>query len=414
MFAETYQNGVTLEHLKFVHSEWDKQHGVPLQAEWQGHDNIPDAEKQLRIGFISPDLGRHPVGYFISNLLKYKKSSIKFICYSNRAPDDLTEYLMKLSDQWHDVRGISDATLTERIRSDQIDILIDLSGHTAGNKLLVFARKPAPIQVSWAGYMGTTGLSAIDYLIADHHHAPKGVDQYYSEKLIRLPNGYVSYEAPNYSPVVSTSPFEKNSFITFGCFNNPAKINERVLKIWNDILQAVPNSRLILKYRHMDAKGNRDRIFRQICTQGVTESRLTLEGYSQHIELFSRYNDIDVALDTFPYSGGLTTCEALWMGVPVITLPDETFASRHTLSHLTNLGLPDMVAQNSCDYIDIAVKLASDVNRLKKIRYGLRVKMSQSPLCDGETFAADFNYAMRQIWKEWCQSQNFKHVINKS
>jgi protein O-GlcNAc transferase len=145
-----------------------------------------------------------------------------------------------------------------------------------------------------------------------------------------------------------------------------------------------------------------------------TVSRLTLEGYSQHIKLFSRYNDIDVALDTFPYSGGLTTCEALWMGVPVITLPDETFASRHTLSHLTNLGLSDMVAQNSCDYIDIAVKLANDVNRLRKIRFGLRLKMSQSPLCDGETFATDFNYAMWQIWKEWCQAQNSKHVINKS
>jgi predicted O-linked N-acetylglucosamine transferase (SPINDLY family) len=330
IFVQNYQPEITLNYLKQIHSEWDKHHGVPLQAEWQGHNNIPDPDRPLRIGFVSPDLGHHPVGYFITNLLEHRRNNIKFICYSSRIPDGLTNRLKAISDQWFDVRGISNEALTQLIRSHQIDILIDLAGHTAKNKSLVFARKPSPVQVSWAGYMGTTGISAIDYLIADYHQAPEGVDKYYTEKLIRLPNGNVSYKTPDYAPIVNKLPFNKNKFITFGCFNNPAKINELVLMTWVKILKAVPDSHLILKYRNMNAGGNRSRILNILSAEGIEETRLKIEGPSKHPELLARYNEIDIALDTFPYSGGLTTCEALWMGIPVVTAPGETFASRHS------------------------------------------------------------------------------------
>jgi protein O-GlcNAc transferase len=338
-------------------------------------------------------LGRHPVAYFIVNLLKHRQQkAFETICYSDRKPDDMTKQFMDLSDEWTDARGISDEALSQRIRSDQIDILIDLSGHTAGNRLLVVARKPAPIQVTWAGYVGTTGLSAIDYLIADYRHVPEGAERLYTEKVIRLPDGYVSYEPPDYALEVGSLPFEQNGFITFGSFNNPAKINDDV--------------RIILKYKNMDAEGNRDRFYSPFDTHGIERSRLILEGKSPHAELLGRYNDVDLALDTFPYTGGLTTCEAVWMGVPVITVPGETFASRHSLSHLTNIGVPELVADDVADYVAKAVELANDIPRLSVYRSGLRDQMANSPLCDGVKFARDFTSAMRDIWREWCYSQN--------
>ena len=407
VFAEQYKVGVTLKKLNDVHAEWDKRHGVPLQTEWRDHDNIPDPDRTLRIGFVSPNLGRHPVGYFVVKLLEHRQArKIEIICYSDRRPDDITDRLMALSDEWTDVRGISDEDLSQRIRSDRIDILIDLAGHTAKNRLLVIARKPAPIQVKWVGYAGSVGLSTIDYLIADYRHVPEGTERHYTEEVIRLPDGYVSYEPPDYAPEVGPLPFEHSGFITFGSFNNPAKINDDVLAAWAEILKAVPNSRLLLKYRNMDAEGNRNRILEQFGAHGVEESRLTLEGKSPHPALLGRYNDVDIALDTFPYTGGLTTCEALWMGVPAITKPGETFASRHSLSHLTNVGVPELVADDLPDYVSKAVELANDVPRLTGLRSGLRERMAASPLCDGEKFATDFTSAMQNVWQEWCLSQD--------
>ena len=232
------------------------------------------------------------------------------------------------------------------------------------------------------------------------------MERYYTEKVIRLPDGYVSYQAPDYAPKVVSPPFEKNGFITFGCFNNPAKINELALSAWAKILNAVPNSRLILKYKSMEAEGNRNRILDQFGAHGVEGSRLTIEGQSPHSELLARYNEIDIALDTFPYSGGLTTCEALWMGVPVITKPGETFASRHSLSHLTNVGVPEMAANDLQEYVAKSMELANDVARLTSLRSGLREQMARSALCDGEKFATEFTSAMRVIWQEWCLLQN--------
>jgi protein O-GlcNAc transferase len=407
LYSQNYQTGVTLETLAIAHAEWEGHFGVPLQAKWTDHENTPDENRPLRIGFVSPDLGRHPVGFFIANLLEFKqKNDVKFMCYSDRKPDDLTERLRNLSDAWMDCRGISDEALTHRIRSDKIDILIDLAGHTANNRLLVFARKPAPLQITWAGYVGSTGLASMDYLFADGLHVPKEFEPHYLEKIIRLPDGYICYEPPTYAPAVGSLPFERNGFITFGSFHNPAKLNNLVLSTWAEVLKAAPNSQLILKYRSMDSEGNRNRIIEQFSQQGIEETRLTFEGMSPHPELLARYNDVDIGLDTFPYSGGLTTCEALWMGVPVITKPDETFASRHSLSHLTNVGATELVASDLSDYISKAVELANDVSRLSALRSGLRKQTAESGLCNGEKFAKDFTTAMRLVWQEWCALQN--------
>ena len=296
VFAQQYKMGVTLKKLKDISAGWDKRHGISLQTEWQSHGNTPESERRLRVGLVSSDLGRHPVGYFVVNLLEHRQAEkFEIICYSHRKPDDMTERLMTLSDEWLDARGISDGDLSQRIRSDRIDILIDLAGHTAGNRLLVFARKPAPILVTWAGYVGSTGLSAMDYLIADYWHVPEGSERYYTEKVIRLPDGYVCYEPPDYAPEVGLLPLEQNSFTTFGSFNNVAKINDHVLAAWMEILKAVPSARLVLKYRNMDAEGNRNRMLEQFDAHGVEGSRLILEGQSPHSDLLGRYNDIDIA-----------------------------------------------------------------------------------------------------------------------
>ena len=407
VFFEQYLTDVTLKKLESSHARWEKQFGLPLQKEWRGHDNVPDLERRLRIGFVSPDLGRHPVGYFVIGLFEHRqKNEVEFICYSDRRPDDLTQRLMGLSDEWTDARGVSDEALSQRIRSDRIDILIDLAGHTAKNRLLVFARKPAPIQVTWAGYVGSTGLLAMDYLIADFRLIPEEVERHFSERVIRLPDGWLCYEPPNYAPQVGPLPFERNGFITFGGFHNPAKLNDLVLSTWVEILKTVPSSRLFLKYKNMDAEGNRDRILAQFGAHGIEESRLTLEGKSPHSEWLARYNDVDVFLDTFPYSGGLTTCEALWMGVPVITVPGETFAGRTSLSHLANVGVLEFVARDRDEYVELAVDLANDAERLAGLRAELRGKMAGSPLCDGEKFAEGFAAIMRETWHNWCLSQD--------
>jgi protein O-GlcNAc transferase len=402
-FCEQYKIGVTLKKLNAVHSEWDRHHGLPLRSEWREHDNDRDPDRPLRLGFVSPNLGRHPVGYFIIGLFeKRPRQDVQIICYSDRNPDDLTERLKALTDEWTDTRRLPDSDLTERIRADRIDILIDLAGHGAKNRLLVIARKPAPLQVKWVGYAGSVGLSAIDYLIADKWHVPPGTERQYLEKIIRLPGGYVSYEPPDYAPNVGPLPYAQNGFVTFGCFNNPSKINDHVLSAWAKILTALPDARLILKYRNMDAGGNRSRMLDYFESHGIAAARITLEGKSPHKALLERYLDIDIALDSFPYTGGLTTCEAIWMGVPVITTAGETFASRHSLSHLTNSGLGALVAEDLQDYVVKALALANDVPRLTDLRGSLRERLASCPLCDAEKFATDFTAAMRRIWQDWC------------
>jgi protein O-GlcNAc transferase len=278
-------------------------------------------------------------------------------------------------------------------------LLIDLSGHTQGNKLPAFAYRPAPVQLTWAGYVGTTGLEAMDFLIADRFHVPPELEHLYVEDVLRLPNGYVCYEPPPHAPEVGALPALRAGFVTFGSFCIPSKINDHVAETWSRILRAVPDSRLLLKYRGMDDRLLQDRIPAMFERRGVAASRVQLEGGSSHESLLARYNDVDITLDTFPYSGGLTTCESLWMGVPVVTWPGTRFASRHSFSHLSNVGLTETIARDQDEYESIAIVLAQDQARLSRMRGGLRGRMAASPLCDAERFARDFERMLHAAWR---------------
>ena len=315
----------------------------------------------------------------------------------------MTLHLEKLAGGWRQLGGVSDDALAELIRRDGVDVLFDLAGHTASNRLLVFARKPAPVQVSWLGYVGTTGLSAMDYLLADRHQVPEGAERHYREQVLRMPEGYVCYLPAPEAPAVGPLPALEAGHVTFGSFNNPAKINASVAALWWRVLRGVPGSRLVLKYCGFLAPKTSRRFHEMFAAEGIGPDRLELHDWSDRAGLLAFYNRIDLALDPFPYSGGLPTCEALWMGVPVLTWPGETFGSRHSLSHLSSVGLDGTVARDPDHYVDLAEQWARDLPRLAAVRAGLREQMAASPLCDARRFTADFSALLRGVWRQWCR-----------
>jgi predicted O-linked N-acetylglucosamine transferase (SPINDLY family) len=355
------------------------------------------------LGFLSPDLGRHPVGYFLVRVLEsLDPAQCETVCYSDRAVhDNVTARFQAAATRWHDVFGISDPRLAAEIRAEGIDILFDLAGHTSGNRLLVFARKPAPIQVTWAGYVGTTGLETMDYLLADRWEVPPGAEPYYRERVLRMPDGYVCFDPPADAPAVTPLPAPQRGGVTFASFNNPAKITPQVIEVWSRILDRLPGSRLVLKFRGQDEGGVARRFLDLFAAQGIDRDRVELLGGSPHAEFLAAYQRVDLALDPFPYNGGLTTCEALWMGVPVITCPGQTFAGRHSLSHLSNVGLTETIAADLDQYVELAVGLAADLPRLASLRAGLRQRVAASPLCDGKRFAANLTALLRAVWETW-------------
>ncbi|MDD2334985.1 MAG: tetratricopeptide repeat protein [Geobacteraceae bacterium] len=366
----------------------------------------PDPERRLRIGYVSGDLRRHPVGYFLDGVLaSHDREKFEVFCYANQSfGDDLTDRLRQNTDQWRVIFGWSDDSVAELIREDAIDILIDLSGHTARNRLMVFGRKPAPVQATWAGYVGTTGLSAMDYLISDPQETPEGSDHWYRESVVRLPDCYVCYSPPEYAPPVAPLPAMRNGFITFGCFNNLAKLNRPVIDLWRRLLQELPDARLLLATKALGDPAIHHR-FRQIFAAGGVVDRVDFSGMVPHPELLARYGEVDIALDPFPYSGGLTTLESLWMGVPVITLGGDRFASRHSLSHLTTVGLSEFIVPDQAGYLTKAVDQAHDFSHLESIRTGLRERMRISPLCDAPRFTRNLEEAYRSMWRRWCEGQ---------
>ena len=362
LYTLQYCTGVTPEALAEAHAAYERQHAAPLSGAVPRHEKIHDSRGQPRLGFVSPDLGRHPVGYFLVRVLEnLSQEQHETICYSDRiVKDSLTYRLQAAATQWRDVFGMSDERLAEQIRADRIDILFDLAGHTAHNRLLVFARKPAPIQVSWIGYVGTTGLHAMDYILADRHEIPPEAEPYYCERVLRLPDGYVCYDPPDYAPPVSPLPALQKQYVTFASFNNPAKIGPGVVAVWARILRSLPQARLVLKYKGMGDPTVAGRLAKMFAQHGIDPCRVAFLGRSPHADLLEHYRRVDIGLDPFPYNGGLTTCEALWMGVPVITCPGETFAGRHSLTHLSNVGLTQTIAHNLDEYVNLAVSLADD------------------------------------------------------
>jgi predicted O-linked N-acetylglucosamine transferase (SPINDLY family) len=399
LMSAQYRCGAAPAELAAQHAAWDRRHAAGLLPAEPPHAPRRDPQQPLRLGFVSPDLGFHPVGTFIVRFLEaLDRRQAETYCYSDRTRiDDMTHRIRAASTAWRDVRGLGDEDLARQIRDDRIDVLFDLAGHTGGNRLLVFARRPAPLAVTWLGYVGTTGLSAMDYLIADRYQVPPGAEPHYREKVLRLPDGYVCYDPPGDAPPVGPLPAALHGQVTFGSFNNPAKVTHDVARLWAEILRRVPGARLVLKSTAYGAARTAERVRQWFAAEGISAGRIELRGWSPHRELLAAYHEIDLALDPFPYSGGLTTCEALWMGVPVITCPGATFAGRHSLSHLSNAGLGELVAGDLSEYAGRAVELAGDLPRLAALRGTLRPQVAGSPLCDGNRFAANLMALLRDI-----------------
>jgi predicted O-linked N-acetylglucosamine transferase (SPINDLY family) len=390
------------------HRSWDQIYASHLTGMIAPHANSRVAGRRLRVGLVSPDFKQHPVMRFLLPFLEHhNREQIELFAYAQvPEPDEWTELARKQVGHWRSLVDMPDAEAADLIRADEIDVLVDLAGHSNGNRLMVFARKPAPVQVTYLGYPGTTGLSAIDYRITDAFADPPGMTEgHHSEKLIRLAGCAWCY-GPDSQNVPSESPATQSGVVTFGCFNNLAKVNDRTLGLWARILDAVPGSRLLLKsigFLSMDA---RRRVRESLCSQsGIGEERLDIRGpEDSHESHLALYREMDIALDTFPYHGTTTTCEALWMGVPVVTLAGRTHVSRVGVSLLTNVGLPELIAESEDEYVRIAVELARDVEQLVNYRSNLRDKMLGSQLLDAPSFAREIEGAFRQMWTSWCET----------
>ena len=353
----------------------------------------------LRVGFVSPDLAAHPVGMFLMPLLREIDRSrlIPFAYFTGTYRDAVTGYIEGLT-EWRDCAGLTDDDCEARIRADRIDILIDLSGYTGANRLSLFARRAAPVQISWLGYFGTTGLPTMDYVLMDRWHVPEGREDQFTERLLFLPECRFCFAPAPFAPEVAPPPFLRNGHITFGSFNNRAKLTPSVIAAWAGVLKAVPDSRLLLKWRSFSALSIRQELFDAFARQGIDPARIELRSASSHLDLFREYGDMDIALDPFPFSGGQTSAEALWMGVPVLTMPGSRAVSRQTLSLIGSLRRSDWleawVAASPEDFSAKAAALAADKEGLGEIRNTLRQVMRASPLMDAKQFARDFEQCL--------------------
>lgn len=397
LFSSHYQPGIDLGELARRHQAWAGRLAPPVQLHER---SAPSQSAPLRVGFLSPDLGNHPVGIFLAPLLERLQHHPRLVtvCFNDRKGSD--EFLARnhrLANEWKEVADLPEEGLEALLRESQLDALIELTGHTDNNRLPVLALKPVPIQLTWAGYVGTTGLEAIDYLVTDSFHTPDGAELRYAETLLRFPCGYIAWEAPAYAPMPGPLPLLEKGYPTFGCLNNPSKLTGETLFLWAELLRRIPDSRLLLKYKGMDDPAVINRVLGLLAVGGIAPERVTMRGQTNHLQHLSTFSEVDVALDPRPYSGGLSTCEALWMGVPVVTWPGDTFASRHSLSHLTNAGLADTVAPDHESYLAIAEKLVADPESLAARRNSMRERMARSPLCDLDAFAEDFVTALATV-----------------
>jgi predicted O-linked N-acetylglucosamine transferase (SPINDLY family) len=405
LYALHFQREHDAPRILAEHGAWVRQFADPLAAEIQPHENDRTPDRRLRVGFVSPDFRSHALARSLLPLFAHHdRRQAAFIAYADvRATDTITAALQGLADEWHDVTGLGDSRLADRIRGDRIDILVDLALHTAGNRMLVFARKPAPVQVTMLGMPATTGLATMDYRLTDPYLDPPGPgDADYREQSVRLPHCFWCYEPPEDAPAPDTLPAFVNGFITFGCLNQLAKVSPPALQAWVRILQAVPGARLLL---HAPAGRSRDLVRARFQEDGISADRVAFAGRLPRAEYLGRYCAIDLALDPFPYNGGISTMDALWMGVPVITLAGRTAVGRAGVSILSNVGLSELIARTADAYVAIAREWARDTARLAAVRAGLRERMRSSPLLDGPQYAASVDAALRQMWQTWCSAQ---------
>jgi predicted O-linked N-acetylglucosamine transferase (SPINDLY family) len=357
--------------------------------------------KRLRVGLLSASLRTHPVGWLtVAGIEALDPAQFEIVCFG-QAPssDPIQRRFATVAAEWHPVAGLPPARVAKAIREAKIDILVDLGGYGDHGMLAACALRPAPVQVKWVGAQAhSTGLAEIDWFITDRWETPEGFERFYCERLWRMPDGYVCYSPPAYAPDVAPSPVAARGHVTFGCFNNLAKVTPRVLDAWSTILSRVPTARLVLKSHQFNDAATAASIRAAFASRGVAAARLDLRGSSPHRALLGEYADIDIVLDPFPYTGGLTTCEALWMGVPTLCLGGETFSARHSTSHMSNVGLAQWCCDSVEAYVRQAVARAQDIAGLAELRADLRGIVATSPLCDAVRFGAHLGDAFRAMW----------------
>jgi protein O-GlcNAc transferase len=382
---------------------WNDQYAAPLSRFIQPHSNDRLPHRRLKIGYVSPDFRTHVLSVFLLPLLAgHDRRNFEIFCYSNVAsPDFATLKFQQLAHVWRNIRDLPDEQVADRIRADQIDILVDLTMHSGDNRLLVFARKPAPIQMTWLAYPGTTGLTAIDYRLTDPYLDPPGqFDAFYAEASIRLPDTFWCYTPIAQTPV-SPLPARQNGCLTLGSLNTFCKINTDTLRLWASVLKAIDRSKLLL----LAPEGSSRRwVMSTLAQEGIASHRIEFIGRQVRGAYLETYHRIDIGLDTLPYNGHTTSLDALWMGVPIVSLVGHTVVGRAGLSQLTNLGLSDLIAHTPAEYVRIAAQLASDMQRLSELRATLRPRMEQSPLMDAARFARGLQTVYRAIWHQWLKN----------
>jgi predicted O-linked N-acetylglucosamine transferase (SPINDLY family) len=401
LFSLNYLADLDADALYAAHREFGARHAA---AETMPHGNDPDPLRRLRIGYVSWDLRDHAVAYFLEPVLEHHEPSrIEITCYSNNPVVDATTLrLQKHADHWRSIAGLSDEAADAMIRADAIDILVDLSGHTGGNRLTLFARRPAPVQATWIGYANTTGMSAMDYRLTDANLDPIGMtERYHSEQLVRLPVS-ACFSPAAHAPEVNALPALAAGHITFASFNNFTKVTAETIACWAQVLAAVPASRLMLLIGEAENPAARQRVEALFARHGIAPERLQLVGRRPLAEYLALHQQVDIALDPFPYNGGTTSVHSLWMGVPVVTLAGSTAVSRVGVTILANAGLAELIAQSVDEYVEIARSLAQDTARLGRMRAGLRADLQASPLFDAEALTRALEESYRNMWKIWC------------
>jgi protein O-GlcNAc transferase len=397
--ALPYQNGVTGAELLRAAQECADilpRGSLPFPKKTPGRD------RALTVGLLSGTLRTHPVGWLtVAGIEHLDPATFRIVCLSRAAEpgDPIAMRYHTVAQSWENVAPLDDEALALRARELNIDILIDFGGHGDAARMTACARRLAPVQIKWVGMQNhSTGLPEMDWFLTDRWETPPALESLYTERMLRMPDGYVCYSPPPHAPDVMPPPMLRNGFVTFGCFNNIAKITPCAIETWCGILHAVPGSRLVLKTHQLGDAPTAARFVQSFSRFGIDPSRVEMRGSSPHRLFLASYNEIDLVLDPFPYSAGLTTCEALWMGVPTVTVPGEIFASRHSASHLSNAGYPDWVARDFADYRDIALKWARDPGGLAKLRETMRARVRASPLCDAPRFGRALGLALRHAW----------------
>ncbi|SIO13922.1 Predicted O-linked N-acetylglucosamine transferase, SPINDLY family [Singulisphaera sp. GP187] len=403
LYGLNYDPEADPETLLAEHRRWGlrQQEDAPTIELSSAHDRARD--RPLRVGYVSADFRVHPVAYFLRHVLRHHdRRQVEPIGYSEvTAPDAMTAELESLSDAWRPIYGMNDEQVAELIQRDRLDILVDLSGHTARHRMGLFAHKPAPIQVTYLGYPNTTGLATIDYLLTDAIADPPDDPTWSSEIPYHLPDVFCCYSPPEEAPEVNPLPALQAQGVTFGSLHKLPKLNSRVLELWAELLRSIPTARLLL-YRNNLRGQRKEEIEAFFRAQGITADRLELrnivEGGGNHYQI---YQDIDISLDVFPWSGHTTACESVWMGVPIVTLRGNRHAGRMTASVLTCLGLNDWIAETPQQYLDIAQRFASDRTHLAELRRTMRTRMNCSPMGDGQTWTKNLENAYRTMWHQW-------------